>query len=219
MVNYFSIIYGLITKADPTTENGGLFFAHYLVLRMMLGYQVSPYDQVIYATKMSDSFIDYGLYLRDKTRKDVTVSQDEITGFFVSSHILKTTHRFSIWNTLIKHLGSYPATGATKFYNPGSYYSWAVLGDSKLSFIFAPWYTINLLISSNKPKSNTSTKLLYLNELYLIKDLSWYGDLLWQYYEWRMQVMYGEKWVAALFDIYFASEEMNHPLRELSHKI
>ncbi len=132
---------------------------------------------------------------------------------------MRTKHRFDIWGYLVTHLGFYSATGVKKFYNPGSYYSWAILADSYISFIFAPWYTLNLLISTNKPKNDTSSKLIYLSELYCMKDKNAYGDFLWQYYEWRMQVMYGEKWIAALYDIYFGAEELSHPLRSLSRKL
>ncbi len=218
-MDYFSEIFGLVTKNDPTTENGGLFFAHYLVLKKMLGLQNSPYDNAIFNLKMNSALVENGLYKRSSYHTTRTVSQDELTGFTVASFLLKTSHRFSVWNYLAKHFGNYPATGTTSFYNPGSYYAWAVLGESKISFLLAPWYTLNLLISTNKNKQNTSSKLIYMSELYVMKDLTAYGDFLWQYYEWRMQTMYGEKWVAALIDIYFGGEDLDHPLRELSRKI
>lgn len=218
-MNYFSEIFGLVTKADPGTENGGLFFAHYLVLRLMLGLPISPDAYHIYQEKMSSAFVDYGLYLRSKHHKERTVSQDEQTGFSVASYILDTTHRFSIWRYMVDHLGNYPATGVDKYYNPGSYYAWAVLADSKLSPLLAPWYTINLLISTNKPKQDTSSKLIYMTELYTMKQKSVYSKLLWNYYVWRMELMYGEKWTKALFDIYFGGEDMDHPLRELVEKL
>lgn len=218
-MNYFSEIFGLITKNDPHTENGGLFLAHYLVLRLILGLPINKDAYFIYQTKMSNSFVQYGLYLRSKEHKERTVSQDEQTGFSVASYILKTSHRFQIWDYLTKNFGNYPATGTTKFYNGGSYYAWAVLANSKISFLFAPWYTINLLISSNKPKQDTSSKLIYLDELYCMKNESFYSSILWKYYKWRMELMYGEKWIEALYDIYFGGEDLDHPLRKLSKEI
>ncbi len=218
-MNYFSETYGLVTRNDPATENGGLFFAHYLVLKKMLGYEADSFDNQIFISKMKKAFVIYGLYLRSEKHTERTVSQDEQTGFFVASYLLKTHHKNTIWNYLFKHIGNYPATGARKFYNPGSYYSWAVLAQSKISFILAPWYTINLLISSNKGKQDTSSKLIYLTELFCMRDESTYCDFLWQYFEWRMEVMYGHSWVKSLYDIYFSGEELNHPLRELSNKL
>lgn len=218
-MGYFSEIFGLITKNDTITENGGLFLAHYMVLRLMLGLPIPHDAYLIYQEKMSSSFVEYGLYLRSKEHKTRTVSQDEQTGFSVASYALNTSHRFQIWKVLIANFGSYPATGVRKYYNPGSYYAWAVLAESKISFIFAPWYTINLLISSNKVAANTSSKLIYLDELYCMKDKSWYSKILWGYYSWRMEKMYGAKWVAVLYNIYFANEDLDHPLRELSRRI
>lgn len=218
-MNYFSQIFGLITKNDPTTENGGLFFAHYLVLKVMLGMPITPDDRAIYEAKMNNANVSYGLYLRSKEHRERTVSQDEQTGFSVTSYILKTPHRFMIWDYLRKHLGNYPATGVNKFYNPGSYYAWAVLADSNLSPLLAPWYTINLLISSNKPANNTSSKLIYLTELFVAKEKSTYCKLLWIYFSWRMETMYGKNWIKSLYDIYFGAEEADHPLIALTRTL
>jgi len=218
-MNYFSEIFGLITKGDPHTENGGLFLAHYMVLRMMLGMPISVDEYQIYQAKMANSFVQYGLYLRSKEHQTRTVSQDEQTGFSIGSFILDTSHRFQIWKYLVEHWFNYPATGTPKYYNPGSYYAWAVLADSKISWVFAPLYTVNLLISSNKPASDTSSKLIYMDELYCMKGKSWYAKLLWSYYEWRMEKMYGAKWIKSLYDIYFGGEDMNHPLRQLVEQL
>lgn len=218
-MNYFSEIFGLVTKNDPVTENGGLFFAHYLVLKMMLSMPITSEDYQIYMKKMSNAKVEYGLYLRSKEHKKRTVSQDEQTGFSSASYILELGHHKQIWEYIIEHYGSYPATGENKFYNPGSYYAWAVLADSKISFLLAPWYTLNLLISSNKPKENTSSKLIYITELYLMKEESFYSKILWKYFVWRMELMYGKKWIKSLYDIYFGGEELDHPLRILSRAI
>ena len=219
-MNYFSEIFGLVTKNDPSTENGGLFLAHYMVLRMMLGLPVSPDAYQIYQAKMANAFVQYGLYLRAKSLPQRTVSQDEQTGFSVGSYILGTSHRFQIWGYLVKHFGTYPATGAFVMpYNPGSYYSWAVLADSKISFLFAPLYTINLLITSNKAANDTSSKLIYTDELYCMKQKSLYSKLLWAYFDWRMKLMYGPKWIKSLYDIYFGGEDLDHPLRVLAGQV
>jgi hypothetical protein len=217
-MNYFSSTYGLVTKNDPSTENGGLFFAHYLVLKEMLNVQITKDDYELFQEKMNSSFVKYGLYLRNKNLSTRTVSQDELTGMTIASYILNTTHYHSIWNYLSSHFGNYPATGKNSWVNGGSYYAWAKLADSKISFLLAPWYTINLLISSNKTKQDTSSKLIYFTELHTLKN-RFYPSLLWKYYSWRMKVMYGDKWIKELFAIYFHTEDADHPLIELSRKV
>lgn len=218
-MNYFSEVFGLITKSDPVTENGGLFFAHYLVLKLMLGMNPTQTDMLYYFSKMNFARVETGLYLRSREHKKRTVSQDEQTGFAVASHIIKSPINKEIWSYLSSHLGNYPATGENKFYNPGSYYPWAILADSYLSPVLAPWYTINLLISSNKPEQDTSSKLIYTTELFVCSKKSWYANILWKYFQWRMEKMYGKKWIKSLYDIYFGGEDMDHPLRELAEKI
>lgn len=209
-----------MTKADPTTENGGLFFAHYLVLKRMLGMPMECTDYQVYQSKMDKAYVRYGLYLRSKNHPQRTVSQDEITGFMIASSILcYTSYRCTIWNFLASHFGNYPATGKNKFYNPGSYYAWALAADSSWSMILGPWYWVNLVISSNKPEHDTSSKLIYMTELYALKDKSPFATFLWKYYSGRMELMYGKKWIKALCDIYFWQEEMDHPIRQLAKKV
>lgn len=218
-MNYFSSTFGLVTKNDPTTENGGLFFAHYLVLKTMLKELPVQMDDVIFENKMNAAQVDPGLYLRSSFHKTRTVSQDEQTGFAVAAYLRGDYRGREIWNYMVDHFGNYPATGTFKTYNPGSFYSWAVLAGSKISFMFAPLYTINMLISSNKAPSNTSSKLMYLTELFCTRNESLYCLVLYKYFIWRMGKMYGDKWVQSLYDIYFSTEDLDHPLRALSRRI
>lgn len=217
--SYFSPIYGLVTKHDPTTENGGLFLLYYLVLKNILGIPITTKDRFIYVYKMDKAKVEEGLYLRSANHTTRTVSQDEQTGFSGTSYLIGLTYHLNIWKYLTKHYGNYPVTGENKFYNGGSYYTWAVLAKSKLSILFAWWFTINLLISSNKPENDTSSKLMYFAELHIMKDISIYSKLLHKYFIWRMNKMYGDKWVASLFNIYFHTEDANHPLLYLSKQI
>ena len=185
----------------------------------MLNLPVSPQDYEIYVRKMNNAFVDTGLYLRSKHHKEKSVSQDEQTGFAVASFVLGTHHRFAIWKYLETNWGNYPAAGKNKFYNGGAYYSWALLSDSSLSPLLAPWYTINLLISSNKPKGDTSSKLIYTTELFICRRKSWYANILWKYFQWRMEKMYGTKWIRELYMIYFGREDNDHPLLQLTKEI
>jgi len=91
-MNYFSNIFGLVTKYDPTSENGGSFFGYYLVLKLMLGEPITQQDIDLYIQKMQNAYISKGLYLRSSHHKERTVSHDELTGMIVTSKILKTKH-------------------------------------------------------------------------------------------------------------------------------
>jgi hypothetical protein len=216
--SYFNGILGLVTKHDLGTENGGLFLAYYSVLLKMLNI-TDDYARVIYTIKMGSARVENGLYLRSQNHPNRTVSHDEISGMIVGSYILGTYHRFNIMRYLKHKLGNYPATGENKFYNPADFYAWFELTDSKLKYLFLPFYTINLLITSNKKAQDTSGKLIYMTELYLMKDISLYSKLLWKYFDWRMKLMYSEKWVKDLVDIYFHNEDMDHPIRYLANKL
>lgn len=214
--SFFSHTLGLVTSTDKTSENGGLFFAYYLVLKDILKIKIDLFDYFIFKDKLAYSKIEKGLYLRSPYHRERTVSQDEISGMVISDFILGTGLRFDIWNYIFFNLGNYNATGENKFYNFGSYYSWAKMSHSLISFIFFPVYVINLLISISKEKQNTSSKLIYFSELYCMKEFSKISSLMWKYYKWKMKKMYGEFWVNELFKIYFHSESADYPLLELS---
>lgn len=226
---YFDSIYGLVTDNDRKTENAGLFLAESIVLHnifielynkgidKLAGIQLSTFE-----SKMLESFVEQGLYKRTKFHNLRAVSQDEITGMIVSSYLLGTSHKQDITHYLATHFGNYPATGTNKFYNPADYYAWFRLSGNWtqiLSYLFLLFYIINLLISSNKEKQNTSSKLMYMVELYCLNKESICGKLMWKYFKWRMKLMYGEKWIKGLIDIYFHMEKENHPLRYLANMI
>lgn len=215
---YFSEIFGLTTKHDPTTENGGVFFLYYLILKKMNGIGFTDQDRVIFNKKMDNAYVSPGLYLRSKHHTERTVSHDEITGMLFSSFLLETSHAESISEVLAHNYGNYPATGTTKFYNPADFYAWYTVTNRQLSVLFGWIYMINLLISSNKGKQDTSSKLIYLSELYILKDISWFSGLLWKYFSWKMKKMYGDNYVRELFYTYFGrTEEFDHPLIHLSN--
>lgn len=218
-MEYFSPTLGLITKYDPTTENGGSFFAFYLVLKLMLGQPISQKDVDIYIHKMKWAYVGRGLYLRSMHHTKRTVSHDEITGMIVSSKILKTYHAKAIADRIARGFGNYPASGEFKIYNPADYYAWFTLTNKWYSFIFAPNYTINLLLSTSIKKGDVDSKLNNMIELYLAKDISWYSRILWKFFKWRMVHIYGDYWVKELFSIYFWSETEDFPLLQLSRQL
>ena len=212
-MNYFTDI-GLGISTDLLSENSGLFYAHWLVLKKELGMKSDYNDYTFFCNKMLHAYISRGLYLRRELHPSRTVSQDEISGMMISSFLLKTFHRKEIWSYLVNHFGNYKATGKNKFYNLGSFYSWAILAESRIAFLFAPLYFINLVIACMMKKENTSSKLIYFSELSTMPK-----GFLYRYYVKRMRNIYGEKWVRELFAIYFKSESADHPLIELSRLI
>ncbi len=218
-MNYFSSIYGLVTKNDPVTENGGLFLAYYYVLKKMNGHKISTNERILYIEKMGRAYVAKGLYKRSQAHNERTVSHDEITGMIISSLMIVTVHRHDILDYLFSHWGNYPATGKRKFYQPSDYFAWLTMTHSPLAILFFPFYLISLLISSNKKSQETSSKLIYLSELHTMKDFSFLANLLWKYFSWRMNKMYGSKWVESLFLIYFHTEDDDHPLKQLSRGI
>lgn len=219
-MKYFSEIYGLVTKNDKETENGGLFLAEYLTLKDMLNEPIPTDIEMLFWSKMDKSYVSEGLYKRSETHTERTVSNDEITGMIVSSHLLYTPHGNSIARYLSDNFGNYPATGTNKRYNPADFFAWFKLSNrSLLANLFAPFYLINLLITSNREKQNTSSKLMYLIELHCLKDVSFIGKYMHKYFTWRMKKMYGDRYIKELFSIYFHSEDSDHPLIELSSKL
>lgn len=196
---------GLVTKNDPNTENCNLFYAEWLTLRCLgvtrrLGWQDYFIDGM--DSKWNLKTKCYNRRTFDDSR---SVSHDEITGWLVSSKILYTTHGENIWKHLITHFGSYNNTSKMVDYlpfNPANYYAWGLLVNSRLAYIFAPFYLINLLISANKPPENTSSKIIYWVQL-----SNTHSPLFKKYFEYKMKKMYGEKWLASLLIIYFGKTE------------
>ena len=218
-MKYLSEVFGLITKADPITENGGLFLAHYLTLKLMVGTPNYFQDQIYFYEKMYRARVSQGLYRRSERHQIRTVSHDEITGMIVGSHVLKTFHRDDIMGYLEKNLGFYPATGEIKFYRPSNYYAWGMLSERSWTSIFFPMYFANFLVAINKDKQQTSSKLIYLTELYHMKDLSPLANYMWKLFKVQMSSQYGERWIEALYNIYFHSEDEDHPLKYLPKQI
>jgi hypothetical protein len=199
-VDYFKLG-GLVTLGDQNTENNNLFYAQYLTLG---GKNIYNYDKVM-STRRTSS----GLYMRSPLHLHRSVSHDELTAYFINSKILNTQHRFEIWKQLKKHLGSYPAIIESKMdylpFNPGNYYAWGDLSESKLGWVSFPMYLINLLIATAKPAGNTSSKIIYWLELSNMSD-NVVNRWLKRIYEKKMKKMYGENYLYALYSIYFANE-------------
>lgn len=223
-MEYYSKTFGLVTNNDPTTENGGTFLCHAIIFSQMLKYPAffTLFLENLFYTKMTNAKIEDGLYMRSSYHTTRTVSQDELTSFFVSSFLLNSFHRYAIWDYMIKHFGVYSFKGGDRKlpFQPAVYYPWARLADSKIAFLFLPFYLLAFLISIHKNKQATSSKLLYMDELYALNIKGGLVDkLLYKFFVWKMKKIYGEKYIKGLIDIYFSSELKEHPIRALADSL
>ena len=212
--NFFSLIYGLTTLYSPNTENGGLHFAQYLRLKSDLLIPITPFDHYIFNSKLSKAQVSEGLYRRDGTRLERTVSHDEITGMLVASKLLGTTHADSIWKYLLSHFFIYDPNNNRPYpaFAPQWICLWAELMGSKLFKWLLPYTFISMLLTTKKGSENdTSGKLLYFT---LLDRDSW----MWKVYKNRMSTIYGPNWCQKVFSIYFHTEPSDHPLIYLSER-
>lgn len=220
-MQFFSPIFGLVTSRDKVTENSGTFFMYYLILKQMNGLQITSFDYGIFLQKMQNAKVADGLYLRTAHHTKRTVSHDEVTSFIVTSSILQTSHGPAVAEYLKHSNGNYPATGASKYYNPSNYFAWyKISGVKGHTFFPSLIYVASLIITCNGPKSESSSKLLYLAELYTLRKQY---PRLWKYYTGKMEKQYGPFWVKELFDIYFnnpvyGGENADYPLLVLSRQ-
>jgi hypothetical protein len=203
------MIYGLVTRQDPISENAGLFLAQYAA---------SKPDAIALSTfssKMRLAKQPNGLYARSVKHLQRSVSHDELTGMLATSKIFNTQHRFEIWKQLKANFGAYPAIVMSKKdylpFNPANYYAWGQYVDSKLSYLFLPFYIFNLFESCNDEKIDTSSKLVYHLELVTMPK-NVVNKALLGYYENKMKQQYGENYLLKLRKIYFSNETPDFPL-------
>lgn len=212
-MEYFSPVFGLITKHNPTTENGGIFLAQYMAS--------NPSDEQakkIFLKKMDNAIQPNGLYKRSQHHTKRSVSHDEITGMMASSKIAGTIHRNIIWSQLKQNFWAYPAVveNFTDYlpYNPANYYAWGSYVGSRWSKVFFPFYLINMMISLQKPAQETSSKLIYWLELNSMPT-SKLNKFLKKYYESKVSEQYGDDYLKKMRYIYFHTEEKDFPLLEV----
>lgn len=211
-MEYFSPVFGLITKHNPTTENGGLFLAQYLV------HNPRGAGRDIFLAKMNNAINPDGLYKRSAHHTKRSVSHDEITGMIASSHMAGTIHKNIIWSQLKQNFWAYPAVveNFTDYlpYNPANYYAWGSYVGSRWSKVFFPFYLINMMISLQKPAQETSSKLIYWLELNSMPT-SKLNKFLKKYYESKVSEQYGDDYLKKMRYIYFHTEEKDFPLLEV----
>lgn len=208
-MEYISMIYGLITRQDISTENGGSFLA------ALAAHTPNAIILSAFCSKMRLAKQSNGLYARSAKHLSRSVSHDEITGMMATSKIFNTSHRFEIWKQLKANFGAYPAIVMDKSdylpFNPANYYAWGQYVDSKLSYLFLPIYIINFLISTSKPSQETSSKLLYNLQLTTMSK-NVINNALFSYFENKMKSQYGENYLLEMRKIYFNQETPDFPL-------
>jgi len=209
-MEYFSPTFGLVTETDPCTENGGLFLAQYLADN-----PESIVGRHIFMMKMSMAQLSSGLYRRSAGHNKRSVSHDEITGMMASSYLLGTLHKNIIWKQLKENFGAYPAIvmdwSDRLPFNPGNYYAWGQYANSKWSYIYAPLYFVNMVISLSKGLGDTSSKLMYDLELRTMPE-NWLNTMMKSYFVSKMTKQYGSDYLLKMRRIYFNREKDQFPL-------
>lgn len=205
-MDYFREGFGLVTEHDKDTENCNLFYAEYLLLKK----EITEEDKQFFSKNMQLKVNSAGLYNRRSIEENPprSVSKDEILGFLVASKILNTEHGKEIWKHLITHFGTYNNRNdwfGRVPYNPGCFYSWGQLVNSKLSYLFLPIFIINLIIACNQNPQATSSKIMYWVEFKSMPG-GFINNLLCRYFERKMKKQYGENYINQLFEIYFNME-------------
>ena len=230
-MEYFSEKYGLVTDNDPESENGQLFLAHYsLVLDSLYPKKIDQIEYISERVKadvtlirqLDNSCVETGLYHRNIDLSDKRImSHDNMSGIMAWSFLRSTGHRFSIWNYLVKHLGTYDnSQGKSKQlsrflpFNPSNFFVWGLCAESKLAYLFLPFYIPSLILACNRPKEDTSGKILAWIELSVLQD-NFICRHLFKYYEKKMKKQYGEDYMKELINIYHGKNSKQFPLNNI----
>ena len=213
------------TESHRGNENGILYLAEYFILKQLSGQNLDARDKEIFELIMDGLEVEKGLYDRgasDKLRESPkrSISHDNISAIASISKMLGTSHASEIASYGLKHFGIYNNNkkGFSLPMNPGNYSIWLALANKStiLQILFLPFFLINFIITMSKEKQNTSSKLLYLVELFPLKEIQPYG-LLYSLYLARLKKQYGEKYLQEIFSIYFKDE--NHPNNVLARSL
>ena len=204
--------FGLTGELDLTNENGQLFEVTYLFLNGENAI-VNHMNSQLAKSKVED-----GLYNRNPTLVK-TMSHDNLLAITAFSKQFNTGHAKQIWRYLLKHLGTYDNTKGksselTRFlpFNPANYFIFGLCANSILAYLFLPFFLINLIISCNQSKDNTSGKILDFISLHPLKDKNFILKAINRYYEKKMKALYGEDYMRALITIYHGGNSKNFPI-------
>jgi hypothetical protein len=226
-MEYLTTTYGLTGEHDPTSENGQLFLADYILLMNLKNAnpeQISHANDIM-RVQLSKSNAggmgEYGLYHRNPELTTKTMSHDNLSAIFAWSCLNETYHRFHIWEYLLLNFGTYDNTkGVSKQFskylpfNPSNFFAWGLSADSVLAYLFFPFFLINLIISCNKPKNDVSGKILAFVEMYPLKGNP-LVNLCYKYYTKKMKQQYGENYHYEIRKIYHGVNSGEFPINKL----
>lgn len=224
-----------LTDTPRGNENGILFLVEYFILLDMLDQLTSEHAN-IFKQIVNDLEVEEGLYDRGKLDRYGeqpvrSISHDNISAISAGSYLFGTEHAKQIADYGLKHFFVYDNNGQEYLpMNPGNYTPWLYLGQAGsiglmfiikkvLEFIFLPFFLINFTITMLKPKRDTSSKLLYLVELYAMQKTSKFYKFLFDIYMKKIKKQYVG--LHNILLVYFHQDiynPINVKARELAYK-
>lgn len=232
--SYYSTYHGLELQPDvnlpymrTTTENGILYYAEFLMLLHMRG-EMDGLDKARFYKLVKDLQVESGLYDRGAGETPTipyterrSISHDNIDAICAGSTLCDFTFQNDVTYYGLRHFGIFNNV-KPRFVppiNPGNYSSWFCMANRPLYMLmFLPFLLINLLIARYKDKQNTSSRKLYLLELYSItqKRNSKIFNVIAKVFFAGLVKIYGDNFVHRLYSIYYPAE---HPLVFFSRNI
>ena len=230
---WVNLSHGMELEPDINTghrgnENGILYLAEYIMC-LHKSADLNTQDKLVFETIVYNlRYEDNGVYNRGEGESKPwhkyyvpaesrrTISQDNITAIACGTYLLGNKNEaiqiakhgianFFVYNN-IKPLRRFPL-------NPGNISTWLALGGfEKSALVFLPFYIINFIITMCKPANNTSSKKLYMLELYTLRNVFGFKTL-GKILDWRLRKQYGENYVNSIYSIYYPA---GHPLREIT---
>ena len=207
--------FGLTGERDSSSENGQIFEVTYLFLSGDES-KITHMNSQLVKSKVED-----GLYNRNPTLIKL-MSHDNLLAITSFSKAYNTGHAKQIWKYLLCHLGTYDntkgkSTDITRFlpFNPANYFIFGLCADSILAYLFLPFFLINLIISCNQSKDQTSGKILDFISLFPQKNKNFLLRAIHAYYERKMKGLYGEDYLKELMTIYHGGNSKEFPICKL----
>lgn len=231
---YYSTYHGLELQPDvnlpymrTTTENGILYYAEFLML-LHIRNDLDALDRARFYKLVKDLQVTPGLYDRGAGEsinvpysERRTISHDNIDAVCAGSVICDYTFQDDVIQYGTKNLFMFNNVKPRLVppVNPGNYSPWFCMANKNfLAFIFLPFMIINLIITRFRNKQSTSSRKLYLLELYAItqKKKNTFFSLIAKVYFAGLVKIYGEDFIYQLYSIYYPAA---HPLVAFSKGI
>jgi hypothetical protein len=214
-----------------TSENGTLFHAEYLLLKKVaFTLNREDRDNGIRLLKAMQTRENVGVYHRDLNSKTEyllgnhqnvnRISKDNMLGILVMANILYEPQiKKEVSSHAIKNYGIFNNTVEKNIppFNPATYFAlFALCGKDLLAYLFFPFYIINMIVTLCKPKSVTSSRILYWMTLETLKKKLLYGWL-YKAYMTALRIQYGDNPMSTIFDIYYIHPE--NPITVLANEL